>query len=72
MLNHLNGATGLFPIIGDPINYVESPQRLTRTLRTVQQPGWSSNTQTGLQDETAFRVNVRWVTSLGEETASTS
>jgi hypothetical protein len=23
---------GLFPIIGDPIKYVESPQRLTRTF----------------------------------------
>ena len=32
MLNHLNGATRLFPIIGDPIKYVESPQRLTRTF----------------------------------------
>lgn len=27
------GATRLFPIIGDPIKYVESPTRLTRTLR---------------------------------------
>ncbi len=26
------GATRLFPIIGDPIKYVESPSRLTRTL----------------------------------------
>jgi shikimate 5-dehydrogenase len=26
------GATRLFPIIGDPIKYVESPTRLTRTL----------------------------------------
>ncbi len=26
------GATRLFPIIGDPIRYVESPARLTRTL----------------------------------------
>jgi len=32
MLNHLSGATRLFPIIGDPIKYVESPQRLTRTF----------------------------------------
>ena len=26
------GATRLYPIIGDPIKYVESPTRLTRTL----------------------------------------
>jgi shikimate dehydrogenase len=32
MADHLNGATRLFPIIGDPIKYVESPQRLTRTF----------------------------------------
>ena len=29
MLNEMNGATRLFPIIGDPIEYVESPTRLT-------------------------------------------
>ena len=32
MLDHLSGASRLFPIIGDPIKYVESPQRLTRTF----------------------------------------
>ena len=32
MPDHLNGATRLFPIIGDPIKYVESPMRLTRTF----------------------------------------
>ena len=32
MLNHLSGATRLFPIIGDPIKYVESPRRLTSTF----------------------------------------
>ena len=32
MFNHLSGATRLFPIIGDPIKYVESPMRLTRTF----------------------------------------
>jgi shikimate dehydrogenase len=26
------GATRLYPIIGDPIKYVESPTRLSRTL----------------------------------------
>ena len=33
MLDHLSGATRLFPIIGDPIRYVESPGQLTRTYR---------------------------------------
>ena len=28
----LSGATRLFPIIGDPVTYVESPKRLTRTF----------------------------------------
>jgi shikimate dehydrogenase len=32
MFNRLSGATRLFPIIGDPIKYVESPMRLTRTF----------------------------------------
>jgi shikimate 5-dehydrogenase len=32
MLDHLSGATRLFPIIGDPIRYVEPPMRLTRTF----------------------------------------
>lgn len=32
MSPQLNGATRLFPIIGDPIRYVESPVWLTRTL----------------------------------------
>lgn len=32
MSDHLSGATRLFPIIGDPIKYVESPMRLTRTF----------------------------------------
>ncbi len=32
MLNHLSGATRLFPIIGDPIKYVKAPQGLTRTF----------------------------------------
>ena len=29
MLEHLNGETRLFPIIGDPVQYVKSPERLT-------------------------------------------
>jgi hypothetical protein len=33
MLDHLSGATRLFPIIGDPIKYVESPVHLTQELR---------------------------------------
>jgi shikimate 5-dehydrogenase len=32
MLGQLSGASRLFPIIGDPIKYVESPMRLTRTF----------------------------------------
>jgi shikimate dehydrogenase len=32
MFNQLSGATRLFPIIGDPVTYVESPVRLTRTF----------------------------------------
>jgi shikimate dehydrogenase len=32
MLGNLSGATRLFPIIGDPIKYVESPMRLSRTF----------------------------------------
>jgi shikimate 5-dehydrogenase len=32
MFNRLSGATRLFPIIGDPIKYVESPMRLTSTF----------------------------------------
>ncbi len=32
MLDQLSGATRLFPIIGDPIKYVESPVRLTRSF----------------------------------------
>jgi hypothetical protein len=32
MLDLLNGATRLFPIIGGPIRYVESPMRLMRTF----------------------------------------
>ncbi|MEU8606916.1 ThiF family adenylyltransferase [Actinoplanes sp. NPDC048791] len=32
MSDRLSGATRLFPIIGDPIRYVESPTRLTRTF----------------------------------------
>ena len=32
MSDQLSGATRLFPIIGDPIRYVESPVWLTRTF----------------------------------------
>ncbi|WP_250035280.1 shikimate dehydrogenase family protein [Paractinoplanes maris] len=32
MFDRLSGATRLFPIIGDPIRYVESPVRLSRTF----------------------------------------
>ena len=36
MVDRLSGSTRLFPIIGDPITYVESPMRLTRTF---EEPG---------------------------------
>jgi shikimate dehydrogenase len=32
MFEHLDGATRLFPIIGDPIKYVEAPTRLTKSF----------------------------------------
>ena len=32
MVNLLSGDTRLFPIIGDPVKYLETPMRLTRTL----------------------------------------
>jgi shikimate dehydrogenase len=32
MFNQLSGATRLFPIIGDPVRYTESPVRLTRAF----------------------------------------
>ena len=32
MFNQLGGATRLYPIIGDPVKYAESPIRLTRTF----------------------------------------
>lgn len=34
MPDGLSGATRLFPIIGDPVRYVESPGRLTQTFAT--------------------------------------
>jgi hypothetical protein len=39
MFNQLSGATRLFPIIGDPITYVESPVRLTRTFGELEHNG---------------------------------
>lgn len=39
MLEELSGATRLFPIIGDPIIYVESPQRLTSGFQARGQNG---------------------------------
>ena len=32
MVDQLSGASRLFPIIGDPIKYVESPQRLSASF----------------------------------------
>ncbi|MBB4766719.1 shikimate dehydrogenase family protein [Amorphoplanes digitatis] len=39
MFDQLSGAARLFPIIGDPIRYVESPVRLTRTFGERGYPG---------------------------------
>ncbi len=39
MSPHLNGASRIFPIIGDPIKYAESPVRLTQTFADRGQPG---------------------------------
>jgi shikimate dehydrogenase len=35
MLEELNGETALYPIIGDPIIYVKSPQRLTARFEAL-------------------------------------
>ena len=51
MFDRLTGASRLFPIIGDPVEYVEAPARLTRTFRSV--------TTTA----SAFRCTYRPVTS---------
>jgi shikimate dehydrogenase len=32
MFDQFSGATRLFPIIGDPVKYAQSPVRLTRTF----------------------------------------
>jgi shikimate dehydrogenase len=37
MFHQLSGTTRLYPIIGDPIRYVESPARLTRTFEEREQ-----------------------------------
>jgi shikimate dehydrogenase len=39
VFNQLGGATRLYPIVGDPINYVESPVRLTRTFEEREHNG---------------------------------
>jgi shikimate dehydrogenase len=39
MFNQLSGATRLYPIIGDPVTYVESPVRLTRTFEEREHNG---------------------------------
>lgn len=39
MFNQLSGATRLYPIIGDPVKYVESPARLTRTFEEREHDG---------------------------------
>ena len=39
MLEHLSGETALYPILGDPIRYVKSPQLLTAALHARQHNG---------------------------------
>jgi shikimate dehydrogenase len=39
MFDQLNGATRIYPIIGDPIRYVESPARLTSAFQRRQHNG---------------------------------
>ncbi|MGV8989499.1 MAG: shikimate dehydrogenase family protein [Cypionkella sp.] len=39
MPDHLSGQTRLFPIIGDPIIYVKSPEKLTRGLASIGKNG---------------------------------
>ena len=41
-LTYPTGATRLYPILGDPIKYVESPTRLTRTLHARDHDGITS------------------------------
>ena len=50
MLNNLSGTTRLFPIIGDPINYVESPKRLTRTFEAQSYNGICVPMQVAAED----------------------
>jgi len=47
MFDRLSGATRLFPIIGDPIKYVESPMRLTRTFGEREYNGICSDAGAG-------------------------
>ena len=48
--DQLDGATRLFPIIGDPIKYVESPKSLTRALQARQHNGICVPIQVGEDD----------------------
>ena len=53
-------------------SFVNSAVRAASTLAfDVPAPGSDLRFAVGIQ-ETTFRANVRWVTPLGEETASTS
>ena len=49
-LVQITGASRLFPIIGDPVKYVESPTRLTRTLADRGHHGLCVPMQVGAED----------------------
>ena len=58
MLGHLSGATRLFPIIGDPIKYVESPMRLTHTFQERDYNGICVPMQVGADDLDAVMAGL--------------
>ncbi|HET9649488.1 MAG TPA: shikimate dehydrogenase [Microlunatus sp.] len=49
-LVQITGASRLYPIIGDPVKYVESPTRLTRTFAAGGHPGVCVPMQVGAED----------------------
>ena len=55
MLGNLSGTTRLFPIIGDPIKYVESPMRLTRTFEKRNYNGVCVPMQVAVSDRAMTR-----------------
>ena len=58
MLGHLSGATRLFPIIGDPIKYLESPIRLTCSSEERDYNGICGPMQTAADDIDAVMAGL--------------